>query len=338
MTLLKTAEEVSDVAFGFMASKALFTAIHFNLFSHLDLGRMTAQQAAVKMGIHVDRATTLMTALTTVGLLGRDGESYFNAPAAEAFLVSGAKYDFSDYLSQQVDRQMYGLLDQIEDAMADKLPEEAIGSYAQWMSDPEQARIYSESQHAGSLGPARTLARSLDLSDAQQMLDIGGGTGAYAITLCKENPSLKATVIDFPNVAELGEKYVADAGLTDRVNYVPGDLLDTDWPDGQDIVLMSYIFSSVPGERIAELVANAARVLKPGGRLIVHDFMVEPDRSGPKLAALWQFQHTAFNPHARSVSTDWAADTISAAGFSQPSVEPMIPGMTSVVSALRQAA
>ncbi len=338
MPLLKTAEEVSDVAFGFMASKALFTAIHFNLFSHLDKGRMTAQQAAAKMGIHEDRATTLMTALTTVGLLGRDGDKYYNAPAAEAFLVSGAKYDFSDYLSEQVDRQMYGLLDQVEEAMADKLPADAIGSYAQWMSDPEQARLYSESQHAGSLGPARTLARSLDLADADQMLDVGGGTGAYAITLCKENPNLSATVIDFPNVADLGRQYVAEAGLDDRVNYVAGDLLDTEWPDGQDIVLMSYIFSSVPGERIAGLVDNAASVLKPGGRLIVHDFMVEPDRSGPKLAALWQFQHTAFNPHARSVPTDWAAETISEAGFDQTEVKPMIPGMTSVISAIRQAA
>mgnify|MGYP003676654068 CR=1 FL=1 len=338
MRLLTTAEEVSDVAFGFMASKALFTAIHFNLFSHLAKAPLTAQQAAEQMGIHPDRATTLMTALTTIGLLGRENGVYHNAPAAESFLVNGAKYDFSDYLSQQVDQQMYGLLDQIEEAMADKLPDDAIGSYAEWMSDPAQAKLYSDSQHAGSLGPARTLARNLDLSKAGSMLDVGGGTGAYAITLCKANPDLQATVIDFPNVASLGEQYVADAGLQGRVNYVPGDLLDTKWPEGQDVVLMSYIFSSVPGERIPELVEQAASVLNPGGRLIVHDFMVEPDRTGPKLAALWQFQHTAFNPHARSVSTDWAQETISSAGFEDASVEPMIPGMTSVVSAVLQPA
>lgn len=338
MTLLKTAEEVSDIAFGFMASKALFTAIHFNLFSHLAQSRLTAPEAAVKMGIHPDRATTLMTALTTVGLLGREGEAYFNAPAAEAFLVTGAKYDFSDYLSQQVDRQMYGLLGQIEDAMADKLPDDAIGSYAEWMSDPAQAKLYSDSQHAGSLGPAKTLARGLDLSAASSMLDVGGGTGAYAITLCNANPQLKATVIDFPNVADLGKQYVSDAGLADRVSYISGDLLESEWPGGQDVVLMSYIFSSVPGERIEGLVKQAASVLKPGGRLIVHDFMVDPDRSGPKLAALWQFQHTAFNPHARSVSTDWAVQTLSDAGFSDATVAPMIPGMTSVVSGVSKAA
>jgi len=335
---LKTAEEVSDIAFGFMGSKALFTAIHFDLFSHLKQGPLNAEQAAAKMKIHPDRATTLMTALTTLGLLTVDGDTYGNSPAAESFLVKGAKYDFSDYLSQQVDQQMYSLLDQVDDAMADRLPDDAISSYAEWMSDPAQAKLYSDSQHAGSLGPARTLARELDLSAASQMLDVGGGTGAYAITLCKANPKLSATVIDFPNVAELGQEYVADAGLADRVNYIPGDLLNTDWPDGQDIVLMSYIFSSVPGECLTDLVGQAADALKPGGRLVVHDFMVEPDRSGPKLAALWQFQHTAFNPHARSVSTDWAEQALSDAGFESTTVEPMIPGMTSVVSGVLRAA
>lgn len=331
---LQTAEQVSDIAFGFMASKALFSALHFDLFTHLSAGPLTQAEAANKMGIHPDRAATLLTSLAVIGLITPDetGERYANSPAAESFLVDGAKYSFGDYLSQQVDRQMYGLLEQVTEAMADDLPDDAISSYADWMADPDAARLYSASQHAGSLGPARTLARQLDLGDAQNFLDVGGGTGAYAITLCQENPQLQATVIDFPNVADLGQAYVREAGLQDRISYQPGDLLDLDWPDEQDVVLMSYIFSSVPGERIEDLVSQAAEVLKPGGRLIVHDFMVNPERTGPKLAALWQFQHTAFNPHARSVSTDWAKDTIDNAGFSATSVQPMIPGMTSVVS------
>lgn len=330
--LLESAEEISDVAFGFMASKSLFTALHFKLFTHLGDSALTVEEAASRMKVDADRVGTLFTALTAIGLVSFDGEKYRNSPAAKSFLVNGAKYDFSDYLSQQVDRQMYGLLDQVADAISNDLADDAIASYADWMADADAAKLYSDSQHAGSLGPARTLARELDLSNAEHILDVGGGTGAYAITLCENNPQLQATVIDFPNVAVLGEAYVARAGLEDRVSFQPGDLLESEWPDEQDVVLMSYIFSSVPGNEIAGLVEHAAEVLKPGGRLIVHDFMVNPQRDGPKLAALWQFQHTAFNPQARSVSTEWAADALNDAGFSQTAIRPMIPGMTSVVS------
>ena len=79
----------------------------------------------------------------------------------------------------------------------------------------------------------------LDLSESRTLLDVGGGTGAFAITLTASNPKLKATVIDFPNVAVLGETYVAEAGLSDQVDFVHGDLLSTEWPKGQDILLMS---------------------------------------------------------------------------------------------------
>jgi ubiquinone/menaquinone biosynthesis C-methylase UbiE len=328
MTLLTTAEEISDIAFGFMGSKALFAALHYGVFTELAEGPQEAEALAEACGLPPERARTLLTALASLGLVSVEDGRFANAPAAEAFLVRGAKYDFGDYLRLQVDRQMYRLLDQIEPALANRLPEEATGSYADWFSDPEQARIYSESQHAGSLGPARGLAKLADLSKARRLLDVGGGTGAYAITLCEAWPELTATVVDFPNVAALGRRYVDEAKLSNRIRYIEGNALETPWPEGQDAVLMSYLFSGVPGEAHDRLIADAWRVLEPGGTVMIHDFIVEAERTGPKLAALWQLQHTAFTPEARSLDDAWLAGALRAAGFEDVTVQPMIPGMT----------
>lgn len=328
MTLLTSAEEISDIAFGFMGSKALFAALHYGVFTHLADGPRTAEEVAEKSGLPVERARTLLTAVASLGLVSVEDGRFANAPASEAFLVQGAKYDFGDYLRLQVDRQMYPLLDQIEPALANKLSDEDTGSYAQWFSDPEEARLYSESQHAGSLGPARGLAKLVDLSDARRLLDVGGGTGAFSITLCRAYPALTATIVDFPNVAKLGRTYVAEAGLSDRIRYDDGDALEKGWPGDQDAVLMSYLFSGVPGEAHEGLIADAWKALKPGGRLMIHDFVVEADRTGPKLAALWQLQHTAFTPEARSLDDAWLAEALEAAGFEDVTVGPMIPALT----------
>ncbi|MGM0585922.1 MAG: methyltransferase [Pseudomonadota bacterium] len=328
MTLLKSAEEISDIAFGFMGSKALFAALHYGVFTNLAEGPRTAEEVAKASGLPTERARTLLTALASLGLVSVEDGRFANAPAADAFLVKGAKYDFGDYLRLQVDRQMYRLLDQIEPALANKLPEEATGSYADWFADPEEARLYSESQHAGSVGPARGLAKLADLSKAKRLLDVGGGTGAYAITLCQAYPELTATVLDFPNVAALGRKYAEEAGLSDRVSFMDGNALETAWPEGQDAVLMSYLFSGVPGETHEGLIADAFRVLNPGGLVMIHDFVVESARTGPKLAALWQLQHTAFTPEARSLDDAWLESALGRAGFEEVSVQPMIPGLT----------
>ncbi|WP_010138272.1 methyltransferase family protein [Oceanicola sp. S124] len=257
MTLLTEADDVSRIAFGFMGSKALFAALELGIFTALAGGDKTAAELAEAAGVHEDRAMTLLTALAGLGLVSVHEGRFANSPAAGAFLVKGAKYDFGDYLRLQVGKQMYPLLDQIEGALKGELGEGDTASYADWFSDPDEAKLYSESQHAGSLGPARQLAKALDLSGARRMLDVGGGTAAFDIVLCGANPGLTSTVLEFPNVAALGRRYVEAAGLSDRITYLEGNALETDFPGGQDIVLMSYLFSGVPGEAHEALIARA---------------------------------------------------------------------------------
>ncbi|GAA0775281.1 methyltransferase domain-containing protein [Roseibium denhamense] len=328
---LETAESISDIAFAFMGSKALFSALHVDLFSVLSETTMNPEKVAEKCGLHVDRATTLLTALTALGLVEKDGAAFKNSPAAEAFLVKGRKYDFGDYLRFQIDQQMYPFLTQLNGALTGTLKPDQIASYEDWFSDPEQARLYSKSQHAGSLGPGRSLAKMVDLSSARTLLDVGGGTGAFSISLCKAYPDLSSTILDFPNVAKVGAGFIEGEGLSERISYQPGNALKDSWPDRADAVLMSYLYSGVPGTAIPGLVRKAYETLSAGGRYMVHDFMVDENRDGPKLAALWQLQHTAFNPQAKSITSDYVAGLMEAAGFEDIQTGVMIPGMTMLV-------
>ncbi|WP_172295018.1 methyltransferase [Pseudoruegeria sp. HB172150] len=338
MALATEAHEISDIAFGFMGSKALFAAIELGIFDHLAAGALTAEELGEQAGVHTQRALTLLTALAGLGLVDVSEGRFANSPAAASFLVKGQRYDFSDYLQLQVGQQMYGLMDQLVPALKDELPEDAVGSYADWFSDPEEARLYSDSQHAGSLGPARALARRVDLGNARRMLDVGGGTGAFSITFCRTFPNLQSTIVDFPNVAAVGREKIAEARLEERIRYVEADATGLpDWPDDQDVVLMSYLLSGVPGEDHAAMFAAAERALKPGGRIFVHDFIVEGSRRGPHLTALWQLQHTAFTPRAASLDAEGLADRLEKTGFTEVEVAPMIPEMTMLAEARKAA-
>jgi ubiquinone/menaquinone biosynthesis C-methylase UbiE len=329
---IESAEELSSIAFSFMASKALFAGLHVDLFTVLSDGPKTAEELAKVVGIPVNRVVVLTTALVSIGLLSRTDDGRLeNSPAAQNFLSSKSKYDFGDYLRYQIDQQMYPFLLQLNAVMNDKLSDEAIASYRHWMADQEQASVYSESQHAGSLGPGRSLARAVDLSEARSLLDVGGGTGAMTISLCKAYKNLHATIIDFPNVAEIGWRFISEAGLVDRVRYIPGNAVEVQWPGQQDAILMSYLMSGVPGQALETLLANAFEALNPGGTLMVHDFMVEDDRRGPALAALWQLQHMAFTPDARSLSVSWLSEAGKKAGFEIEKVDNLIPAMTKLV-------
>lgn len=332
ITPVESAEELSSIAFGFMASKALFTGLHVDIFTLLADGPMTAEELAKASGVPANRIITLTTALASIGVLTYEkGTKLKNSPAADAFLSKKSKYDFGDYLRYQIDQQMYPFLLQLHAVMQGELPDSAISSYQHWMADEEQASVYSESQHAGSLGPGRSLARTVDLSSAEHMLDVGGGTGAMTISLCKAYENLNATIIDFPNVAEIGWRFISEAGLVDRVRYIPGNAVEAEWPGEMDAILMSYLISGVPGEAVTKLLDKAYQSLKPGGRVMIHDFMVEEHRRGPALAALWQLQHMAFTPDAHSLSVGWLKMAGEKAGFQVDDGQDLIPAMTKLV-------
>jgi hypothetical protein len=334
-TLVESAEDVSHIAFGFMASKALFAGLHIDVFTLLATGAKSSKQIADEADIPMNRVTTLMTALTSVGLVDRDDEDeiYSNSPGAEAFLAKGAKYEFGDYLRYQIDQQMYPLLGQLNEVLDGTLDPDSINSYQHWMADPEQASIYCEAQHAGSLGPGRTLARLVDLSEADTLLDVGGGTGAMSIRLLEAYPKLISTIIDFPNVAEIGWQFIATAGMVDRIRYIPSNALVAEWPKEQGAILMSYLFSGIPGAEVSRLVDYAFDCLAAGGSFMVHDFMVENDRTGPPMAALWQLQHMAFTPEARSVTPGWLRTRLQDAGFVDIQEDEMIRGLTRLIHA-----
>ena len=154
-----------------------------------------------------------------------------------------------------------------------------------------------------------------------------------SIRLLEEYPDLNSTIIDFPNVAEIGWKFVSAAGMVDRIRYIPSNALVAEWPKFQDVILMSYLFSGIPGTEVPRLVEYAYNCLADGGTFIVHDFMVEDDRTGPPMAALWQLQHMAFTPDARSVTPGWLRSRLKDVGFIDIVEDEMIPGLTRIVHA-----
>lgn len=59
--------------------------------------------------------------------------------------------------------------------------------------------------------------------------------------------------------------------------------------------------------------------------------MVDNDRSGPPLAALWQLQHLAFTPNAKSITNKWVTDILESSGFVNIQIKPLISGMTKLL-------
>ncbi len=330
---LTDVRQISSIAYGFLVSKALFAALNIGLFGRLASGPADLAELAEATKVSENRLATLLAALVSVGLLTRDGERYVNSPAAQRYLSPDSPAYFGDYYRFQIDRQIYPNMTALDAGIAGDQANLAHQSMSGWLSDSADASDFSKAQHAGSAGPALLLANAVDFAAAENLLDVAGGTGAYAITLCNKHPGLNATIIDFPAVIEVSKRFVAEAGMTGRIALVAGDALEIDWPGDQDAVLMSYLLSAVAGADIETLLTRAWNALRPGGRLVVHDFMLHDDHVGPVSAAAFFLCYLALRTDTVSFTSAEIAARVRALGYVEVRAEVMIPEITKVVVA-----
>jgi ubiquinone/menaquinone biosynthesis C-methylase UbiE len=103
----------------------------------------------------------------------------------------------------------------------------------------------------------------------------------------------------------------------------------------QDVVLMSYLLSAVAEPSIEQLLQKAFKALRPGGRLLVHDFMLEDGQDGPTLAALWLLNALTIDPDVVGLTPAWLTAAAARVGFRDCEVSPVVPGTTRLLSARR---
>ncbi len=116
------------------------------------------------------------------------------------------------------------------------------------------------------LGPPASAGRPY------RALDVAGGTGDIALRIAERSPSAEITVIDIsPAMLAIGRKRADQRRLGTHIRFVEGNAEALPLPSGRfDAVTIAFGIRNVP--RIDVALAEAYRVLAPGGRLLVLEF------------------------------------------------------------------
>ena len=136
-------------------------------------------------------------------------------------------------------------------------------------------------------GRAGEALRIVGAEGVGRMLDVGGGPATFSIAFAQQAPALRVEVLDLPGVLPITLRHLAEAGLQDRITVRAGNLVDDDLGTGFELVLLSAICHMLDEAENEDLFRRVALALVPGGRVVVRDFLLEPDRTGPKEATLF---------------------------------------------------
>ena len=131
--------------------------------------------------------------------------------------------------------------------------------------------------HIGARDTTVQLATLARIVEGEHVLDIGGGIGGPARTLATEN-GCHVTVLDLcEEYCATGEMLTHRTGLADRVTFRHGSALKVPFEDDSfDVAWMQHCNMNVADKR--RLFEEATRVVRPGGRLALHEICSGAER------------------------------------------------------------
>lgn len=259
---------------------ALHTAVKLDLFTVIGKAEMTAEQVARRAGLDQRALTRLLDALTAMRLLAKTGDQYRNAPPAVQFLSK----DSQRYIGHMINHHHH-LMDswaRMAESMQTGRPNRGRASF----SDAER-ESFLMGMFVMGMHTAPVLAREIDLPGRQSLIDIGGGPGTFAIHFCLQNPQLKATVYDLPSTRPFAEKTIGKFGLDDRIEFKDGNYVNQAMDGRYDVAWLSHILHGEGPHTCIDILKKATAVLKPGGLVCIHEFILQDTMDGPLFPALF---------------------------------------------------
>jgi arsenite methyltransferase len=155
-------------------------------------------------------------------------------------------------------------------------PADETGVFGATLYDEATREDVPDAAVSASLGCGVPTAVA-DLRDGETVLDLGSGAGAdVLISARRVAPNGKAIGLDMTDeMLELARANARQAGVR-NVEFVKGYLEDMPLPDASVDVVISNCVINLSGDK-PKTIAEAARVLRPGGRFAISDVIADPD-------------------------------------------------------------
>ncbi|MBO3675767.1 methyltransferase [Streptomyces sp. NEAU-YJ-81] len=326
-------EPILQVGLGFMASKALLTAVELDLFSQLAEGPRTGGDLAEALGLHPRGAADFLDALVALGFLERSGGVYRNSPSADTFL-DRKKATYVGGILEMANSRLYPFWGSLTEALRTGEPQNEHkhggdvfdGIYR----DQEGLEGFLHGMTGLSMGKVLVIAERFPWADYRTVLDVGGAVGCLPVAVAQRHPHMSGGVFELPRVRPVFEKYVASFGLEGRLAFHAGDFFTDDLP-GADVIVLGQILHGWGLEEKRLLLKKAYDALPDGGAVLVYDAIIDDDRKENTFGLLASlnmlietrsgFEYTAADGRA------WMTE----AGFRSSRIEPLTDGYSMLV-------
>jgi ubiquinone/menaquinone biosynthesis C-methylase UbiE len=287
---------IVNIHWGFARTQVLASALELDIFTVLNAGHNTVEKIARAASLPLRSTRMLLDALVGMGLVGKTRGLYKLEAEAKAFLVKGevdflgAALQFDDFTRQG----WFGLtqaLRQGKPAATNASPEQKKAFFQELVK-----RIFPSS-YASSVALCKKLGVGKTLKN-QKILDVGCGSAAWSIAFALADPAAKVVAIDSKEVLEVAQSQVQRFRLQKQFEFRDGDFNALPFErEAYDSIILGHICHGEGEASTRRLLKKCYDALKPGGKLLIAEFIANDLRTGPEIPLLFAMPMLLFTEH-----------------------------------------
>lgn len=277
------AKYLNDLTWAYRASRTLQVACLLKVFTHLAEEPANARELARRCNAPAEKLEKLLIACCGIDLLQQEKGVYRNTELSDMYLVEGRPLYQGNIILHAL--SVWNVWTELPSQLLND-PTAALGS--------QQENFILGMHNLAMGGRGELFLKAADLSGRKHLLDLGGGPGTYSVLACQNNPELRSTLLDLPETIAIARPLIEKANLLDRITLREGSWDDSDYGSGYDAVLMSNILHG-PDSGAPEKLKKAYKAMKPGGLLIIQEFLLNDMKTGPMVPALFNVMVGAYS-------------------------------------------
>jgi ubiquinone/menaquinone biosynthesis C-methylase UbiE len=301
----------------YQRSAVLMAAAKLGVFAALASGPATPSEVAQRISAPPDTTARLLAALAALDYISRDGQKFALNDFSRTFLRGGAggmqRLAWKEHL-------FYAAWSRLADAISTS--HALFPSFADRMANDFSSveKFLLALNDLAELASAGVIATGA-FDGAGTILDLGGGGGGYAAELARALPGARVTLADLPEIIPIARGHLERNGFRDNVELVAADFLKDGCDLGGrtfDCVFLSHILHDFDAGVASTIVARAARLVRPGGKLVILDVLVPDEAHSNPVEALFDLMMLVEVPGGRTHQISEVRKWIQRAGLAPP--------------------
>ena len=334
---------IDDLVIHYRAFHALMAGVTLGVFDALASeggGPRSAPSTAAQIKADPRATEILLDALASLGFVVKSGGQYRNSTLADHHLRSDSPASLCSNLQyQQLLAEPWAGLPQIIKTghPAVSLPSllgghpEFVERYIEGMADISRRATGELADWIGRV----PCVGSETHGNLRAALDVGGGGAVYAEALAQRNPKARITVMDVPSTLKVAASRLSDSKFRPQIELRQGDYHLSDFGvDAFDLVLFSHVLHDEGEEENKLLFSKTLRSLRPGGVVVIHDFMPAPDHAHPVFPCLFSVHMLIYTHKGKAYSADEYEAWLRDCGFVDPRRTTICPDRPTATTAI----